>query len=348
MVSFNLYSILGVNKECSKDDLKKAYKKLAIKYHPDKGGDENKFKEVSEAYQILSDDEKREMYNNVGDEGLQQGLSNNTVDPNDIFEQFFGGRGGFPFDIFGMNNMHNNHNQRKKCRNIHHVISITNKEAYFGMEKTVKIKLSKKCMTCISTCNQCQGSGQINKMQRMGPFTTIATASCNKCSGSGKSFINNISCKKCNGKIDIQEEKIIKIEIPIGVETGNKIIIGECGEQPQTPNDIPGDLIFEILVKIDNNFERKGLDLIFKESISFKESIIGKNIIIPLYNEELNIDTSSFGIIQPNKEYIIENKGMKSLNKIGNLIILFEIKYPDKKLDKNIKDEFDNIFKKYF
>lgn len=350
MVSYNLYSILGVSKDCSKDELKKAYKQLAIKHHPDKGGDENKFKEISEAYQVLNDDEKRELYNRVGDEGLQQGLSNNTVDPHDIFAQFFGNRGnnGFPFgDIFGMNRQQGRGTQRKKCRNLHHVIQITNKEAYFGLEKTIKIKLLKKCMKCISTCNMCQGSGQIHQMQRMGFITQMTTSTCNNCNGSGQAFKNNTSCNECNGKIDKSEEKIIKLEIQPGVETGNKIIIDGCGEQQQTPTDIPGDLIFEILVKLDNIFERKGLDLVYKSSILFKESIIGKKITIPLYDQELTIDISTFGITQPNKEYVIKNRGMKTKNSNGNLIIIFDIKYPEKTLDEDIKEEFKNILNKY-
>ena len=355
MVTYNLYSLLGVSKDCSADDLKKAYRKLAIKYHPDKGGDENKFKEISEAYQVLSDNEKREMYNRVGDEGLKQGLSNHqNIDSRDIFEQFFGrgGNNSFPFgDMFGAGpNMRSHHQQtpsRQKCRNINHVIQISNKDAYFGINKTIKIKLAKKCMKCISTCNICQGSGKINQMQRMGPFTTISTTSCNNCNGSGQASVSNNNCSNCNGNINIYEERIIRIEIPIGVENGKKILIEGCGDQPQRSGDIPGDLIIEILINFDNIFERDKLDLIYKQKILFKESIIGKDISIPLYNETINMNISDFGIIQPNKKYIIKDKGMKTNKNTGDLFIVFDIKYPEIKLDNTTKDEFKEVFNKY-
>jgi DnaJ-class molecular chaperone len=316
----NLYDILQVSQNCTPEELKKAYKKLAILHHPDKGGDAVKFKEINNAYSILSDPEKRSKYDRYGDA---------EAEPN-IFEQMFG-FGSCPEP------------REKKRRTIIHTIQITNKEAYYGEIKNLKIVLNKKCMTCVAMCQVCQGQGQINELHRMGPFTTMSSRPCNQCGGSGQCVRGNIRCNTCYGKGEYQEEKKIEINIPSGVDSGKQIFIEGCGEQPHSQNEIAGDLIIEIKVIPDPIFERKGLDLIYKQTITFRDALLGKTLNIPLYNGLHTMDIAEFGVIEPNKDYIINGKGMKG----GNLILRFIVKYPRKEISSECKKEFEEIFRKY-
>jgi molecular chaperone DnaJ len=180
-------------------------------------------------------------------------------------------------------------------------------------------------------------------MQRMGPFTTMVTQPCHLCQGCGKISSNNSSCSCCKGKGDFTEEKIIELKIPMGVEMGHNIVFNGLGEQPQLENDIPGDLIFEVFVQPDPSFERSGLDLIYKSSLTFQESILGKKISIPHYDETFDIDIGEYGIIQTNKSYIIQNKGMKTTHKKGNLILKFNITYPSTVLSQDLKNKLEPL-----
>lgn len=348
-MTYKLYDILNIPKDASIDDIKKGFKKLAVKHHPDKGGDEEKFKEIAKAYEILSDENKRKQYDQLGDEGYERmesgGGGSGYVDPHSIFEQFFGNNhpfGGASFFNHPFGN-HNRTNARKKARTVQHVIQITNKDAYFGMNKIIKITINKKCFKCLDTCANCQGKGQINNMRRMGPFTQIEQHPCHVCNASGKIPLNNTSCSTCNGKGNYSEEKIVEIKIPKGVNTGHVINFDGLGEQPSNENDIPGDLKFEILVKPDPLFERDNLHLIHTINITFQESILGKIINIPHYEGNIEIDISKYGIIQPNKKYTIREKGMHTNNTKGNLIIQFDIKYPSNILSEDIKNKLSPL-----
>ena len=352
-MGYKLYDLLSVPKNASLDDIKKSYKKLAVQHHPDKGGDPEKFKEIANAYQILSDEEQRKRYDMLGDEQFEQsGNMPSHVDPSAIFEQFFG-RGGFdPFaSMFGGGSPFGFHQSQsrgpRKCRNVRHVIHITNKDAYFGCDKHIKITLHKKCLNCLDSCNACQGRGEITEMQRMGPFTSMMTRACGQCQGSGQTQKSKSNCDLCNGKCEIIEEKKVDIHIPEGVETGNQILAPGLGEQPQQQGDIAGDLIFEILVQPDKIFERRGLDLVHRISVTFKESILGKTIIIPHYEKECLIDSSSLGILQPNKEYSVPEKGMIKDKQKGKLILVFDIQYPKKVLTDKDKELFLKAFENY-
>jgi len=344
-----LYDILGINRDCSIEDLKKAYKKLAIQHHPDKGGDPEKFKEISNAYQILSDENQRRKYDQLGDELFEQsGNMPQQMDPSAIFEQLFGRRGFDPFcDLFGMGGGFPQNQGQRRCRNAQHAIQVSNREAYFGCEKHIKLSLHKKCLKCLEQCSTCQGQGQISEMQRMGPFTSMISRPCHVCRGSGSIAKGKSSCNECKGNGEYGEEKRIDIKIPMGVETGHQITITGCGEQPQQPGEIAGDLILEILVQLDQAFERRGLDLIHKCSITFKESIIGKTIRVPHYEEAFECNLSDFGIIQPGKEYVIQGKGMKTDKTKGKLIIVCNISYPSKLLTQSQKEKFIEAFSHY-
>ena len=326
------YELLGVSQGCSPEELKKAYRKLAVQHHPDKGGDPEKFKEISHAYQILSDEEQRRRYDQLGDEGFAAGGGGMPpgMDPMNIFEHLFGGGGG-PFGFggggpFGGGPFGFGGGGRagpKTCRHIQHAISIPMREAYFGCEKHIKITLHKKCFKCFETCSKCQGQGQITEMQRMGPFTNISTRACSHCSGSGLMSKAKSSCGDCGGSGEIKEEKRMDVTIPAGVESGWQKVFSGLGEQPQAPGDQPGNLIFEVIVQADPNFERRGNDYIHRVKISLVDSICGKVLGVPMFDGMLTVQTRDWGVVQPGKEYRI--KGSK-------VVVVFTVEYPEKKL----------------
>jgi DnaJ homolog subfamily A member 2 len=345
-MTHKLYDLLELPMGASLDDIKKSYRKLAIKYHPDKGGDPEKFKEISNAYQILSDEEKRRRYDQMGDDGFQDmEMGGGGMDPSSLFEHLFGGgRGGFGFDPFGGMFGGGGPPRPRKCRSLQHAIQISNKDAYFGCEKHIKITLHKKCMSCLDTCHACQGRGQITEMQRMGPFTNMSTRPCNTCKGTGQVNKNKSGCGECGGRGETHEEKRLDLKIPRGVETGHAIKFERFGEQPQQPNDIPGDLIFEILVQADPVLERRGLDLVYRPSVTFLESMVGKKISVPHYDGPIDIDLGTFGVLQPNKEYVLPDKGMVTDSQKGKLIFIVTIQYPKNGLTEAQKEALRGVF----
>jgi DnaJ family protein A protein 2 len=321
------YNILGVSKNASDDEIKRAYKKLALKTHPDKnGGDDTEFKKINLAYETLSDPNKRNAYDNPN-----PFESGNPFDGNTPFNH--------PFFNFHQNQNQNQHRNRKLSDH-HYVCKISLKDVFFGITKKLRVNRTRICNSCIKTCNSCNGSGNITQHVQMGPFTQVINRSCNACSGSGNvKNDGNIHCTKCLSKGNITEERIFEIVLEPGVETGKRIVFEEWGEQASKDNEISGSFIVTIQVEENIHFKRRGLDLRYTLEISLKESIIGKYISIPYFSEDVNIDTKGFGIINPGKEYIIYNKGLKDKdNKCGNMYLIFKIKYPEKPLtDKEIE-----------
>lgn len=346
------YEILGLNKNSSSDEIKKAYRKMAMTHHPDKGGKPETFKEIIRAYSTLSDPAKKAQYDAVGDAHYDENnVGDNNIDPTNIFEHLWGkatGNGFFQYGSGGAGGR-NSREEQRKCRNIQHVIKITNKEAYFGGNKFLKAIVRKRCMDCVTTCMFCQGKGQINELQRMGPFTTMSVRQCDKCNGSGEQMKGKKTCSTCLGKCDYSEEHKLELQIPEGVDTGYAVTFKGLGEQPTNKHFVAGDLIFEILVIADTIFERVGLNIIYKSELTFLESIVGKEIEVPLYDEQYKVSTGTFGIIEPNKQYKVSGKGMKrsSEDKKGDLIIVFQIKYPSKELTSEFKESISAIFEKH-
>jgi DnaJ-class molecular chaperone len=353
------YDLLGISQNASQEDIKKAYKKAAIANHPDKGGDSEKFKKIANAYQILSDENKRRDYDHLGDEmfeNSQNGGDNggnpfNGMNPHDIFANLFRGggpgfHGGFPFEV------HMNANNQNPVRRNDHVnnLNINLNDAFFGAKKSIKINITKVCLNCKSECNTCQGKGKIQQMHRMGPFTQIVTEMCNICGGSGQMHKTNLLCNDCNGTMKIQKEHKLDLEIPKGVQSGYQQVFKGYGEQKQNKNEIAGDLVIKITIYEDATYKRRGNDLIHTSSISFKESIIGKNITLSYFGESLDIDLKKFTIIQPSIEYVIKGKGMPIENKpgsFGNLILIFNINYPLLANNTDDVSELVNVLSKF-
>jgi DnaJ-class molecular chaperone len=320
----NYYDILGVDKNASIDDIKKAYRKLAIQHHPDKGGDEKKFQEISAAYDVLNDEKKKKEYDNGGN---QRGRQQNHED---IFAQMFGNR---------MNGR--NHNEKKEyvCSDINRNYKISLKDAFTGSVKNLKIRLKAYNFDKIKECDECNGLGKIRNIQNMGIFTQVFECACNKCKTTGFIEIDNAT---------YDDEKNIQLIIPKGIKNGNKIVLNGCGEQSKLKNIKAGNLIFTIEIENNNSINRDGDNLHYKFDISFIKSIVGEEISYNLFDEEkIEFNTKMFNIVHPNKKYEILNKGMyimNSDNKRGSFIIEFNINYPqlnDEKrnnLEKILKD----------
>jgi DnaJ-class molecular chaperone len=300
------YESLGVDKTASKDEIKKAYKKLAMKSHPDKGGDTEVFKKISEAYEILSDEDKRNEYDNP----RQQ------FNPFDVFGQMFG-------------------RQVRRLQDHRHVIKISLLDAYKGRGINLNVKMDKKCL-CVKTCEVCKGSGNIGIQHPM-MMGMIIQQPCGKCSASG---VFSVGCLKCAGKGVLQETNRVSINIPAGVENGHQEILEGLGEQSINSNDIAGNLTIIIQVEEHSIFKRSGDDLIFTKKISLGESIVGLYVGIPHFDGDIIHDTRQYGIINPSKLYIVPGKGMTSR---GSLQIKFDIQYPNVPITDDMRDEIKEL-----
>jgi DnaJ-class molecular chaperone len=289
------YNILGIPKGASEDEIKKAYRKLAREHHPDKGGNKEHFQKIQEAYETLSNPQKRHEYDNP------------VVN-------------SFPFGNFDIT--------QTRCANHNYVCKITLRDVHFGIKKKLKAKRDMSCNACSDICIQCHGKGTIHHHIQMGPFKQLINQACNVCGSSGKR-IHTTNCSTCNNKRTVTDERIIEIDIPKGVENNKHYVFNHWGEQPKKANSIPGDLIVTVQIENDPNFARSNLDLIYQPKISLAESICGTKLTIPHFDGNFELDTLGFGIINPKKQYTIYNKGLKNQNDTsGHLHIRFEIDYP--------------------
>jgi DnaJ-class molecular chaperone len=195
----------------------------------------------------------------------------------------------------------------------------------------------------VQSCTNCNGSGTVKQAVQVGPFTQIMSSHCQHCKGTGDFFNSATICTKCNSKHKIQEDRLIEIIIPKGVENGKQYVFEEWGQQPNKSIDMPGSLVVTVEVEPHPIFERKGNDLKCIINLTLKESITGKNIVIQHFDGPFHIDTSGFGIINPNKQYTIFQRGIE---KKGSLHVLFKIEYPSKTLNKDEIQTLQTAFEK--
>lgn len=318
MSGFKLYEVLSLDKNASSADIKKAYKRAAMTHHPDKGGDPERFKEIGRAYEILGDDQKRELYNQLGDERYAAhaaGGGPGAGAPFNPFEQMFSGAAGFEHMFGGFGPPVNTN---KRGSDHLHTINISLLEAFTGSKRHLNINLTRPCPVCKKECAACQGRGMIQNAVNRGFMMQIMTQKCGICQGQGHT---NSGCEACDNKNSTTEVKSIDIDIPRGVENGRKYLFHGLGES----GDPPGNLIIQLAVQeSDGVFTRSGTHgLVYTVQLDFIESIAGKKIEIPHYSGK--IEHTVLGIITPNTVDVIPQKG---LTPAGSLEVRYSIKYP--------------------
>ena len=302
----NPYEALGLSQNASEAEIKKTYRRLAMQHHPDKGGDPEQFKKIQGAYDILSDPQKRQNFDQFGDpNGPQMGGPGGGFNAHDMFSQMFGGAFGGP------------RGPVKRADHVH-VLHISLEEAYKGSIRNLKIQLAKPCFSCRRQCGPCQGRGQ--RHVQMGPM--MFANPCEMCQGQGSTFPG---CQVCNFKSKKIENLNLELKIPQGVEDGHTIPCAGLGEQPVRPDEEPGNLVFQIKINDHPHFMRQGRDLIWSTKISFVDSVNGKKFTVPHFDGPIEIDTADWGVIDPREDYVIPNKGF---GPNGRLRVSFNVVYP--------------------
>ena len=336
------YDVLGVSKGVSDSELKKAYRKQAMKYHPDRNPDDpsaaEKFKEATEAYEVLSDSSKRSNYDQFGHDGVDLsgfGSGRNPTDAfNDIFGDIFGG--GDPFG-------RNNRNRRSRGADLQYSLSIDLESAVLGITKKITIPVLDTCDRCDGSgaepgssptvCPTCNGTGQVRMQQ--GFFSVSQT--CPQCSGSGQIISN--PCKKCHGQGRIERNKTLSIKIPAGVDNGDRIRLAGEGEAGPVGGQ-NGDLFVQIQVEPHEVFERDGSHLYCEAPISITQAALGGSIEIPTLNGKVKIKIPEG--TQTGKLFRLRGKGVTKIrsSKTGDLLCRVVVETPQ-----NLSSKQKELFK---
>ena len=329
------YEVLGVQKGCSDDELKKAYRKVAKKYHPDLNpGDaeaEAKFKEANEAYAILSDAEKRQRYDQFGHAGVDPNFGAGGAgaggfdfsDFGDIFDTFFGGGGGFGgFGGFGGSTRTRNPNGPIRGNNINISINLSFIEAAKGCKKTININRMVRCEDCNGSgaatgtqpeiCPDCHGTGQVMTQQRT-PFGMMQSARpCSKCGGTGK--IIKDPCKKCNGQGRSRKAVKLEVSVPAGIDDGQTFVLRGQGDDGLNGGPA-GDVNVTVSVRKDALFERDGYDVWCDVPITFCQAVLGAEVTVPTIDGKVSYNIPEG--TQPNTVFRLRNKGISYINGRG-------------------------------
>jgi len=356
MAQKDYYKTLGVDKNASKDEIKKAYKKLAKKYHPDLNKEADageKFKEINEAAAVLGDDKKRQHYDQFGtaDFGGGQGFSGFDFrdfgsgfgfDFDDIFDTFFGGSGG-----------RRRHGPRRGA-DVEYELEITLEEAASGVKKQINVPRLETCSKCsgsgaksdihIKTCEVCQGSGSVTRRQRT-PFGIFQSSSvCSRCHGQGKEI--EVPCPECGGEGNVQKERKIAIDIPAGVDTGSRLRVAGSG-QAGDKGGPSGDLYLYISVQDHDIFQRDGLDIYTEVPISFRDCCLGSQLEVPTLKGKADLKIPAGTKV--NTIFRLKSKGIPSLRGFGTgdqlVKVIIEVPKKLSKKQKELLEEFNQDIK---
>ncbi|KAK8137736.1 hypothetical protein PG984_001116 [Apiospora sp. TS-2023a] len=336
------YDTLGVAPTATEQELKKAYKVNALKYHPDKNAHnpdaEEKFKEVSHAYEILSDSQKRQLYDQYGEAGLEGGAGAGGMAAEDLFAQFFGG-GSFGGGLGGMFSGMQNRGP-PKARTIHHTHKVSLEDVYKGKISKLALQRSVICSKCegrggkegaVKRCPGCDGHGMKTMMRQMGPMIQRFQTVCPDCNGEGEIIKEKDRCKGCNGKKTVVDRKVLHVHVDRGVRSGTKVEFR--GEGDQSPGVQAGDVVFEIEQKPHPRFTRKEDHLMYRCEIELVTALAGGTIYIEHLDERwLSVDIMPGEAISPDSVKMIRGQGMPSPrhHDFGNMYIQFAVKFPEK------------------
>ena len=323
------YEVLGVSKGASDEELKKAYRKLAKQYHPDMNpgdkGAEAKFKEVNEAYEVLSDKEKRAKYDQFGHAGVDPnfgggggfgGFDMGDIDLGDIFGSFFGG--GFS----GFGGQQQRANAPQKGESLRANLSVTFEEAAFGCEKELELTRTEMCDAChgsgcepgttAETCPDCRGTGVVRIQRGAGGFAFSTTAQCSKCRGTGK--LIHSPCKVCGGAGSVRKKKRITVTIPAGIDDGQAVSLRGQGNAGKNGGPA-GDLIVGIRIKPHTQFRRDGTTVLYEQPVSFYRAAMGGELEIPTIDGKVKWSLPAG--TQPGTTFRLRGKGIPELRGRG-------------------------------
>lgn len=331
------YEILGVSKDASPEELKKAYRKAAIKNHPDKGGDPEKFKELAQAYEVLSDPEKRDIYDQYGEDAIKEGMGGGGEghNPFDIFESFFGGA-----SPFGGGSSRGGRRQRRG-EDVVHPLKVSLEELYNGTSKKLSLSRNVLCPKCKGTgsksgasakCLGCQGSGMKVSIRQLGPgMIQQMQHVCPDCKGSGETINEKDKCPQCKGEKVVQEKKVLEVDVEKGMKHSQKITF--AGEADEAPDTATGDIVFVLQQRDHAKFKRKGDDLFVEHSLTLSEALCGYQFIITqLDGRQLLIKSTPSEIVKPGQFKAINDEGMPIYQRPfmkGKLYIHFSVEFPE-------------------
>ena len=356
MTKRDYYEVLGIGKNASPDEIKKAFRRLAVEYHPDRGGDETKFKEINEAYEVLKDDKKRQRYDQFGHAGVGSSAANDgnpfagfggfsngqninfdfgDLGLGDIFSSFFGGGGG-------------QQGRQSRGRDVETRIEITFEQAVFGTEVDLNLTLEDSCRHCkgttvepgheLKTCDQCRGSGQVVTVTKT-IFGNIQQASvCPKCRGRGK--IPEKVCSVCNGKGTERKKQEITLKVPAGIDDGATIRLREHGEA--VANGPKGDLYVNVRVKPHKQFTREGDLILSGEKVGMVEAALGTEIEVETVDGPVKMKVPSG--TQSGTDFKLSGHGVPHIkgDSRGAHIVTIEVETPIKlsKRQQELLEEF--------
>lgn len=320
------YEVLGISKSASKDEIKKAYRKLVKQHHPDvnkEDGADEKFKEIQEAYEVLSDDEKKVRYDQFGHQ-----------DPNQGFGGFGGGGGGADFGGFGFEDIFSSFfggggggrrrdpNAPRQGSDLQYSMTLSFEEAVFGAEKTIRIPREETCDTChgtgakagtsAETCSYCKGSGEIDETQNTPFGRMVNRRPCNHCQGTGK--IIKDKCRTCHGAGRVKKTKEIKVKVPAGVDDGQQIRVSGQGEAGVNGGPA-GDLYVVFMVKQHEFFERDGDDIYCEMPLTFAQVTLGDEVEVPTLYGKVNLKIPAG--TQTGTRFRLKAKGIKNVRGYG-------------------------------
>lgn len=329
-----LYDVLGVPPDAPQDQIKKCYRKLALKYHPDKNQEADaadKFKEISAAFEVLSDEKKRGIYDEHGLEGLKEGggPGGEFHSPFDIFDMFFGGGGG---------RRRRGPGEKARGRDTVHQLKVTLEELYTGSVRKMALQKKIICPGCegiggkpgsVEKCQNCNGTGVEIKMRQIGPgMVQQIQQPCRECNQTGEKIREKDRCKKCNGRKVISDRKIIECHITAGMKDGERITFQ--GEGDQSPEIEPGDIIVVLDEQEHAVFKRKGSNLHMKMNIEITEALCGFKRNIETLDKRTLLVTSDPGeVIDPTKMKRLTDEGLPGkYGQKGDLIVEFTVNFP--------------------
>ncbi|MFN6943747.1 MAG: molecular chaperone DnaJ [Cytophagaceae bacterium] len=328
MAKRDYYEILGVTKSATQEELKKAYRKIAIKFHPDKNPDdptaEEKFKEAAEAYEVLSNQEKRQRYDQYGHQGVGGGFGGGGgMNMEDIFSQFgdvFGN--GNPFESFFGGGGGGRGRSTRRGTNLRIKLKLTLDEIAHGAEKKIKVKRHVSCDSCggngalngtsLQSCSACNGTGQIRKVVNTMLGQMVSASTCHVCNGEGTQITQK--CTTCHGEGRVLKEEVINIKIPAGVAEGMQLSMSGKGNVPPK-GGVAGDLLILIEEEEDEKLKRDGNNVIYDLYISFVDAALGTSVEVPTIDGKVKIKIEAG--TQSGKILRLKGKGIKEINGYG-------------------------------